>query len=268
LLPNITSPEERAREKAADRKRRHRDAERDNGRSAHCDTERDTQRDTQPAVSRECPTEVTPREEKRREEKTVEEKNTPLADTPATRRNTADAQRNTADAPGKPRGGAAGPAYTLDFQRFWSAYPNPKNKAEAFKAWQKLRPDEATIALLLQAVERQKQSRDWQQEGGRFIPYPASWLNGRRWEDGAPAPLPAAPAAPDPAAKAAYDALLARQIENNRLHEEEMARDRQRREANGGSLFGDRLRLRPPQQAALAAPQSPAGPEVGDGEDF
>jgi hypothetical protein len=109
------------------------------------------------------------------------------------------------ESPKKRKGSRVALLDDADFQRFWSAYPNPKNKAEAFKAWQKLRPDEATIALLLQAVERQKQSRDWQQEGGRFIPYPASWLNGRRWEDGAPAPLPAAPAAPDPAAKAAYD---------------------------------------------------------------
>ena len=33
------------------------------------------------------------------------------------------------------------------------------------------------------ALERDRRSRDWQREDGAYIPYPASWLNGRRWED-------------------------------------------------------------------------------------
>lgn len=33
------------------------------------------------------------------------------------------------------------------------------------------------------ALERDKRSRDWQRDDGAYIPYPASWLNGRRWED-------------------------------------------------------------------------------------
>lgn len=33
------------------------------------------------------------------------------------------------------------------------------------------------------ALERQKRSRDWTKEGGQFVPYPATWLNQRRWED-------------------------------------------------------------------------------------
>ena len=33
------------------------------------------------------------------------------------------------------------------------------------------------------ALAVQIRSESWQREDGRFIPMPASWLNGRRWED-------------------------------------------------------------------------------------
>jgi hypothetical protein len=36
---------------------------------------------------------------------------------------------------------------------------------------------------MLAGVERWKQTEQWQKEGGQFIPYPATFLNQRRWED-------------------------------------------------------------------------------------
>ena len=33
------------------------------------------------------------------------------------------------------------------------------------------------------AIEVAKESADWKKEGGKYIPYPATWLNNRRWED-------------------------------------------------------------------------------------
>lgn len=36
---------------------------------------------------------------------------------------------------------------------------------------------------MIQALERQKASRQWQEDDGKYIPYPAKWLNERRWED-------------------------------------------------------------------------------------
>ena len=33
------------------------------------------------------------------------------------------------------------------------------------------------------ALERDKRSEQWRRDNGDFIPHPASWLNGRRWED-------------------------------------------------------------------------------------
>lgn len=69
------------------------------------------------------------------------------------------------------------------FERFWAAYPYKKAKEKARRAWNRLKPDLELCRKMADALELDKQSAAWQKENGRFIPYPASWLNGRRWED-------------------------------------------------------------------------------------
>jgi len=69
------------------------------------------------------------------------------------------------------------------FAEFWAAYPKKKSKEDAIRAWDKRRPDAALLAVMLRALERQKQSPDWQKESGRYIPFPATWLNQARWTD-------------------------------------------------------------------------------------
>lgn len=69
------------------------------------------------------------------------------------------------------------------FGQFWSAYPKKTSKQQAFKAWDKLKPDEDLLSRILASLERQKKSVQWTKDGGQYIPYPATWLNGRRWED-------------------------------------------------------------------------------------
>ena len=36
---------------------------------------------------------------------------------------------------------------------------------------------------MMSAVTAQKQSRQWRENNGQYIPNPATWLNQRRWED-------------------------------------------------------------------------------------
>ena len=73
------------------------------------------------------------------------------------------------------------------FDRFWESYPRKTAKQEAIKAFEKLKPDAMLIETMVKAVERQKQSAQWQEDGGRYIPHPATWINQRRWEDVLPA---------------------------------------------------------------------------------
>jgi len=69
------------------------------------------------------------------------------------------------------------------FASFWSAYPKKKSKADAEKAWRKLAPSPELSQRILASIAAQRGSVDWQKDRGQFIPYPASWLNARRWED-------------------------------------------------------------------------------------
>lgn len=69
------------------------------------------------------------------------------------------------------------------FAQFWKAYPKKKAKLVAQKAWSRINPDEHILAGMLSALEQQKRSVDWQKDRGQYIPLPASWLSGRRWED-------------------------------------------------------------------------------------
>lgn len=70
------------------------------------------------------------------------------------------------------------------FERFWSAYPKKKAKADAEKAWKSV-IGEQHIESIISAIVQQKESDDWQKADGQYIPYPATWLRGRRWEDSA-----------------------------------------------------------------------------------
>lgn len=78
-------------------------------------------------------------------------------------------------------------SYDADgFAAFWAAYPKKAGKADALKAWNKLAPDVVLQEQMGKALEVQKQSQQWRKDGGQYIPMPATWLNGRRWEDEAP----------------------------------------------------------------------------------
>lgn len=80
------------------------------------------------------------------------------------------------------------------FSRFWQAYPRKTSKAQAEKAFLKLGVDETLLRGMLSALEWQCKDASWRKDGGKYIPYAASWLSGRRWED-EPDPAPANSAA-------------------------------------------------------------------------
>lgn len=72
------------------------------------------------------------------------------------------------------------------FDRFWSAYPRKEAKPRALAEFTKLNPDDDLLARMLSAVERWRRSAQWQEENGKFIPHPATWIHQKRWEDEPP----------------------------------------------------------------------------------
>lgn len=73
--------------------------------------------------------------------------------------------------------------HTETFEIFYKAYPKKQAKEAALKAWLKLKPNEALQKIILEAIGIHKQTEKWQEMQGKYIPYPATWLNGKRWTD-------------------------------------------------------------------------------------
>ncbi len=72
-----------------------------------------------------------------------------------------------------------------DFDRFWIAFPKKKSKGDAEKAWRAMKPP---IGAVLAALSWQAPSVDWTKENRRYVPYPATYLRDRGWEDEPTAP--------------------------------------------------------------------------------
>lgn len=93
------------------------------------------------------------------------------------------------------------------FDKFWSVYPRHEGKQNARKAFEKLKVDEPLLETLINAIVKQKQSAQWSDP--QYVPHPATWLNGRRWED---EPVKAGPG----------KRVLAQQYEQREYNESEM----------------------------------------------
>ena len=69
------------------------------------------------------------------------------------------------------------------FPKFWALYPRKQDKAKAQKAWTKLKVTDDLFSLIAKGLAAQVVSADWIKDGGKYIPMPTTWLNGKRWED-------------------------------------------------------------------------------------
>lgn len=69
------------------------------------------------------------------------------------------------------------------FPKFWALYPRKQDKAKAQKSWAKLKVTDELFAMIAKGLSVQVVSTDWLKEGGKYIPMPTTWLNGKRWED-------------------------------------------------------------------------------------
>jgi len=68
------------------------------------------------------------------------------------------------------------------FEAFWAEYPNRKGKGKAREAFKRA-IKKTSVGIMVEAVKKQRQGSQWTKDDGRFIPYPATWLNQERWED-------------------------------------------------------------------------------------
>lgn len=72
-----------------------------------------------------------------------------------------------------------------EFDRFWQAYPRKVGKADARKKFTREAKTHGAEHLI---AEAERWAGLWHQAGTeqQFIPHPATWLNGQRWDDEPP----------------------------------------------------------------------------------
>lgn len=81
-----------------------------------------------------------------------------------------------------------GADYPSDFLEFWKLYPLKKGKAIAYKKFQTA-IKKVTLDAMLHSIAEQKTWREWTKDGGKFVKYPATWLNQECWDDEKHEPL-------------------------------------------------------------------------------
>lgn len=131
------------------------------------------------------------REEKNRREKIITEKNTresnggaPSCDEDISLNVPVNENENeNVNEERKTRTSANGAQVSDGFYRFWEAYPRKINKKQALDEWNKIRPDAELADAIITGVERWKQSKQWTDDDGQYIPYPDSFLSKERWKD-------------------------------------------------------------------------------------
>ena len=69
------------------------------------------------------------------------------------------------------------------FERFYKIYPKKKSKGKALNWFKSHKPGSSLVDTMIESIKRQKQTINWQKENGRYIPYPATWLNAKGWEN-------------------------------------------------------------------------------------
>lgn len=73
------------------------------------------------------------------------------------------------------------PEQMTRFEAWYSLYPRKEARAMAEKAWLRLAPDDELARRITDVLCKQIAAGLWSER--KFVPLPASWLNGRRWED-------------------------------------------------------------------------------------
>jgi uncharacterized protein YlbG (UPF0298 family) len=67
-----------------------------------------------------------------------------------------------------------------DFDIFWQEYPKKKDKQAAKLVWKKIRPN---LQDVLKALSWQKQSKEWFEQGGKFVKHPERYIKNHSWLD-------------------------------------------------------------------------------------
>ncbi len=75
------------------------------------------------------------------------------------------------------------PNWERQFEEFYEKYPKKVKKQNVKKWFEKNKPSGELFRSMMSSLEQFRGCKDWLKDKGQYIPYPSTWLNGKRWED-------------------------------------------------------------------------------------
>lgn len=73
--------------------------------------------------------------------------------------------------------------YIVRFEEFYNLYPKKIARQRAETAFKNAVKDLETLKLILNDLEKRKGHEQWYKDEGKYIPHPATYLNGAMWLD-------------------------------------------------------------------------------------
>ena len=67
------------------------------------------------------------------------------------------------------------------FSEFWAAYPKKVDRKGSLKAFKNIPRLKEVFPEIMQALTIQKRSKQWNEQSGRFIPHPTTYIHQERW---------------------------------------------------------------------------------------
>lgn len=118
--------------------------------------------------------------------------------------------------------------YLVSFEKFYSVYPRKKGKQDAIKWFKKNKPTTEFVSMLVEDVYK-RVATEWNGKEPQYVPYPASYLNGKRWEDEIETSAPVKPKYPTPDERAVNEQKI-----REREVKEQLAKQREIESSKGG----------------------------------
>lgn len=75
--------------------------------------------------------------------------------------------------------------YPALFLEFWAVYPRKIGKFKAYLEWSKIRPriNKGMCEVITASVQLHAQTKQWQEDDGRYIPHASTFIKEKRWQD-------------------------------------------------------------------------------------
>ena len=68
------------------------------------------------------------------------------------------------------------------FNEFWKLYPKKVDKKGALRSFKRVKGLKKEYPAMLEALNRELASEQWNRNNGQYIPHPTTWLNQERWK--------------------------------------------------------------------------------------